>query len=186
MSYTKKLDDLKAEHRKKVAAIRADEDLKPEARDRRIQEETQRFEKEYREEKERTFSTLDSDIEQTWKRAHAEDGPSGSTEEQVARELRLQRLREEVRDDFEAGRQDPIRAYEHAVRVGDKERAEVIGKVGPRYMDNGIRRQQLARLVEENEPAHKKQARQRLQALETEKRQTELGLALQERARSRR
>ena len=186
MTYTKKLDTLKDEHQKKVAAIRGDEDLKPEARDRRIQEETQRFEKEYREEKERTFSTLDSDIEQTWKRAHAEDRPSGSTEEQVARELRLQRLREEVRDDFEAGRQDPIRAYEHAVRVGDKERAEVIGKVGGRYMNNGIRRQHLARLVEENEPASKKQARQRLQALEDEKRQTELGLALQERARSRR
>lgn len=183
--YTKKLDEMKAGHNKKVEAIRADGDLKPEARDRRLSEEKQRFEKEYAAEKERAFSELDSDIEQNWRRANAAQKPRySSSEEETAAELRLSRIREEVRDEFEAGRQDPIRAYQHAIRLGDKERAEVIGKVGTRYLENAIRRQQLARLVEENEPESKKRAKKRLSELEEQKRQTGLGLALQERARA--
>ncbi len=76
-----------------------------------------------------------------------------------------------------------MRAYEEAVRAGDKERAGVIGKMGARYLE-GFRRMRLAELVEENAPEKDRKAREKLAELEREREDLEVGLALQRRARA--
>ncbi len=117
------------------------------------------------------------EVENAYKKAH---GPGPSLD--AAAELRLARIREEVRDDLEAKRLDPLRGYEEAVRAGDKERAGVIGKMGGRYLE-GFRRARLAELVEENMPQRDREARRRLAELEREREDLEAGLAMQRMAR---
>jgi hypothetical protein len=175
---TEKLNEMKAKHRKRVAEIRADQDLTFEARERRVKEEGEKFDAALRAEEERVTSKLREEVEDAYKRAH---GPGPSLD--AAAELRLARLREEVRDDLEARKMDPLRAYEEAVRAGDTERAGVIGKIGPRYLE-GFRRVRLAELVEENMPERDRRARQKLAELEREQEDLEVGLAMQRRART--
>ncbi len=179
MSRTEKLDGLKAKHRERVAAIRADKDLTYEARERRIKEEGQKYAEARRVEEERVTAALRGEIEGAYRKAH---GPGPSLD--AAAELRLARIRAEVQDDLEAKRMDPLRGFEEAVRAGDAERAGVIGRVGARYLD-GFRRARLAELVEENAPEKDKKAREKLAALEREREDLEVGLALQRRAPSR-
>ncbi len=174
---TEKLNEMKAKHRKRVAEIRADADLNDGAKERRVKEEGAKHYQEVRAEEERITSALRDDIEGAYKRAH---GPGPSLD--AAAELRLARIREEVRDDLEAKRLDPLRGYEEAVRAGDKERAGVIGKMGARYLE-GFRRQRLAELVEENMPQRDREARRKLQELEREREDLALGLAMQRQAR---
>ncbi|MDP9454625.1 MAG: hypothetical protein M3Q60_02400 [Actinomycetota bacterium] len=119
------------------------------------------------------------EVENAYKKAH---GPGPSLD--AAAELRLARIREEVRDDLEAKRLDPLRGFEEAVRAGDAERAGVIGKMGGRYLE-GFRRQRLAELVEENMPQRDREARRKLQELEREREDLEVGLAMQRAARGR-
>lgn len=177
MNRTEKLNEMKAKHRKRVAEIRADQDLTFEARERRIKELAAKHHEEIRAEEERVTAALREEVEDAYKRAHA-PGPSPD----AAGELRLARLREEVRDELDTKRLDPIRGYEEAVRAGDKERAEVIGKIGPRYLE-GFRRMRLAELVEENMPESDRRARQKLAELEREQEDLNVGLAMQRRAR---
>ncbi len=177
MNRTERLNELKAKHRERVAAIRADADLTYEARERRVKEEGAKHHEEIRAEEERITSALKDDIEGAYKKAH---GPGPSLD--AASELRLARLREEVRDDLEARRLDPIRGYEEAVRAGDKERAGVIGKMGGRYLE-GFRRMRLAELVEENMPQRMREDRRRLAELEREREDLALGIAMQRQAR---
>ncbi len=179
MSRTEKLDGLKAKHRERVAAIRADRDLTYEARERRIKEEGEKYYAARREEEERVTAALRQELEGAYRAAH---GPGPSLD--AAAELRLARLREEVRDELEAGRLDPIRGYEQAIRAGDRERAAILAKMGGRYLE-GFRRTRLAELVEENAPEKGKKAREKLAALEREREDLEVGLALQRRAPSR-
>ncbi|MDP9487456.1 MAG: hypothetical protein M3Q49_17010 [Actinomycetota bacterium] len=179
MSRTEKLAAMKAKHRERVAAIRADKDLTHEARERRVKEEGAKHHEEVRAEEERITSALRDDIEGAYRKAH---GPGPSLD--ATAELRLARLREEVRDDLEARRLDPLRGFEEAVRAGDKERAGVIGKMGARYLE-GFRRARLAELVEENMPEKDREARRRLQELEREREDLEAGLAMQRVARGR-
>lgn len=94
----------------------------------------------------------------------------------------MARLREEVRDELDTKRLDPIRGYEDAVRAGNTERAGVIGKVGARYLE-GFRRVRLAELVEANMPERDRVAREKLAALEREREDLQAGLALQRMAR---
>ncbi len=179
MNRTEKLAEMKAAHRERVAAIRADGDLTHEAKERRVKEEGAKHYEEVRAEEERVTGALRDDIEGAYRKAH---GPGPSLD--AAQELRLARIREEVRDDLEAKRMDPIRGYEEAVRAGDAERAGVIGKMGGRYLE-GFRRQRLAELVEENMPQRDREARRRLQELEREREDLEAGLAMQRMARGR-
>ncbi len=176
---TEKLNEMKAKHRKRVAEIRADADLTHEAKERRVREEGAKHHEEIRAEEERVTGALRDDIEGAYRKAH---GPGPSLD--AAQELRLARLREEVRDELEAGRVDPIRGYEEAVRAGDKERAAIIGKMGGRYLE-GFRRARLAELVEENMPQRDREARRRLADLEQEREDLEAGLAMQRVARGR-
>ena len=152
---------MKAKHRERVAQIRADGDLTHEAKERRIKEEGEKYHAARRAEEERVTAALRDEIEGAYRKAY---GPGPSLE--AADELRLARLREEVRDELDTKRLDPIRGYEEAVRAGDKERAEVIGKIGPRYLE-GFRRTRLAELVEENLPESERRARRRLAELES-------------------
>lgn len=179
MSRTDKLAEMKAKHRRRVAEIRADEDLTWEARERKIKEEGQKHHEEIRAEEERVTSKLRDEVEGAYRTAH---GPGPSLD--AAAELRLARLREEVRDDLEAKRLDPIRGYEQAIRAGDRERADVIGKMGARYLE-GFRRQRLAGLVEQNLPDRERRARERLARLEAEREDLEMGLSVQRHARTR-
>jgi hypothetical protein len=179
MNRTEKLNEMKAKHRERVAAIRADADLKHEAKERRVKEEGAKHHEEIRAEEERVTAALREEVEGAYRKAH---GPGPSLD--AAAELRLARLREEVRDDLEAKRLDPIRGYEEAVRAGDKERAGVIGKMGARYLE-GFRRARLAELVEENMPQRDREARRKLQELEREREDLEVGLAMQRAARGR-
>ncbi len=179
MNRTEKLNEMKAAHRKRVAEIRAFEDYTYEARERKIKEETAKHHEEIRAEEERITSALRDDIEGAYRKAH---GPGPSLD--ATAELRLARLREEVRDDLEARRLDPLRGFEEAVRAGDKERAGVIGKMGARYLE-GFRRARLAELVEENMPQRDREARRKLQELEREREDLEVGLAMQRVARGR-
>ncbi len=178
MNRTERLAEMKAAHRKRVAEIRADGDLTHEAKERRIQELGAKHYEEVRAEEERVTAALREEVEGAYKKAH---GPGPSLD--AAAELRLARLREEVRDDLEAGRVDPIRGYEAAVRAGDRERAAIIGKMGGRYLE-GFRRMRLAELVEENAPEKDRKAREKLAELEREREDLEVGLALQRRART--
>ncbi len=130
MNRTEKLNELKAKHRERVAQIRADKDLTYEARERRVREEGEKYHAARKAEEERVTAALRDDIEGAYRKAH---GPDPSLD--AAAELRLARIREEVRDDLEAKRLDPIRGYEEALRAGDKERAGVIGKMGARYLE---------------------------------------------------
>lgn len=179
---TKKLAEMDAKHRRRVAEIRADKDLTYEARERRVREEADKHYAARREEEARVRDSLDGEIERAYRKAY---GPEArlrhDATEETARELRLSRIRAEVTDDFEARRLDPIRAYEEAIRSGDAERADVIGKAGARYLD-GFRRQRLAELVEENLPPERKRERERLAALESEREDLELGMALRRRS----
>ncbi|MDP9488401.1 MAG: hypothetical protein M3Q49_21900 [Actinomycetota bacterium] len=179
MNRTEKLNEMKAKHRERVAAIRADADLTYEARERRVKEEGEKYNAERKAEEDRVTAALRDDIEGAYRKAH---GPGPSLD--ATAELRLARLREEVRDDLEAKRLDPLRGFEEAVRAGDKERAGVIGKMGARYLE-GFRRARLAELVEENAPEKDRKAREKLAELEREREDLEAGLAMQRMARGR-
>jgi hypothetical protein len=179
MSRTEKLAAMKAKHRERVAQIRADADLTHEAKERRVKEEGAKHHEEIRAEEERVTAAVREEVENAYMKAH---GP-GQRLDAVA-ELRLARIREEVKDDLEAKRMDPLRGYEEAVRAGDKERAGVIGKMGGRYLE-GFRRQRLAELVQENMPEKDREARRRLTELEREQGDLALGLAMQRAARGR-
>lgn len=69
--------------------------------------------------------------------------------------------------------------------VHDAERAEVIGKVGAKYLQDPTRRRRLAELVGENEPEERKRAKKRLSELEAQKRTHALGSALHRNVRRR-
>lgn len=174
---TQKLNEMKARHRERVSQIRADQDITREARERRIREEGQKFDAVRRAEEERITVALNNEVEAAFRAAHGSARALDATGE-----LRLARLREEVRDELDSKRLDPLRGFEQAVRAGDRERASVIAKVGPRYLE-GARRQRLAELVEANLPEKDREARQKLARLEREREDLALGLSMQRMAR---
>lgn len=173
------------EYREGKARIRADEDLTYEAKERKVRELGLDYDRRRKEAEKAIADRLEAEEAASYRKAY---GPGRSTltaEEETARELRLIRIRSEVTDDFEAGRQDPLVSYQQAVRAGDMERAEVIGKVGAKYLQDPIRRRRLAELVGENEPEERRRAKKRLAELEAQKRTHELGSALHRNVRSR-
>lgn len=174
---TKKLDAMRAEYNDQKAALTADEDLTPEARNRRLMEAELGFDAAFREESGRIMERLDADIERAYKRAHGPEKPSEYPEEEIAKEMRLQRVRSEVYDDLANGH-DALIDYERAVRLGDRERAEVLAKVGPGWLDDPTRKRRLRQLVEENLPEERKKAKRDLERLEAEKRHLDFAFAL--------
>ncbi len=174
---TKRLNAMKAAHREKVAAVRADEDLTPEAKSRRLAELERDFREGFDAEAARVTGRLDRQVEAAYRKVHAPRSASEDAQEETARELRLARIREEVRDDLEGGMIDALVSYQEAIKLGDRERAELIARMGPRYLTDPTRRARLRQLVEENLPEGRRKAKRDLERLEAEKRSVELGLA---------
>jgi len=178
------LDRLDAEYRQRRSRVWADEDLTPEAQRRKVRE----LQKEYdqaRESAEKAVrGRLEADAESAYRCAYGPERSYGSAQQEAAKELGLARIRSEVTDEFEAGRQDPLVSYQHALRAGDKERAEVIGKLGGRYLKDAPRRARLRELVAENEPAERRRAKEKLAELENEQRSFGLASGLRRRLRN--
>lgn len=172
-------------YRERAARIQASEDLTPDAKARKIREAGKEYGEARAEAEGRIAKRLEAEGEAAYRRAYGPGLRTRTAEEETARELRLARIRAELTDEFEAGRQDPLRAYETAIRSGDEERAEVIGKVGTRFLQGAARRQRLADLVEQNLPEDRRRAKQKIAELERQKMQLDFGSALMRRARGR-
>ena len=119
---------------------------------------------------------LDRDVENAYRKAHGPEKPSSDLQAEVAKELRLQRIRSEVYDDLASGH-DALIDYERAIRSGDTQRAAVLAKVGPGWLEDPTRRRRLRQLVEENLPEGRRKAKRDLGRLERQRRSVELGLA---------
>ena len=174
---TAKLDAMRAEYLERKTELMGDEDLTPEAKNRYLQELERDFREGFDAEAERVTGRLDREIEDAYRKAHGPEKPSPDAQAEVAKEMRLSRVRSEVYEDLASGH-DALIDYERAVRLGDAERAGVLAKVGPGWLDDPARRRRLRQLVEENLPEERKEAKRDLERLEAEKRHVELGLAL--------
>lgn len=181
---SEELAKIDANYREEKAKIRAFEDLTYEAKERKVRALGLEHAGKRKEAEKAIADRLKSEEEAAFRKAFGPAPSTLSAEQQVARELRLQRLRAEAIADFDGGHQDPLINYERAIRAGDTERAEVIGKVGPKYLTNPSRRQRLSQLVSENEPADRRRAKETLARVEGQKRTHELGTALNRLARA--
>jgi len=173
-----------AEFKEGKAKIRAFEDLTDEAKERKVRAlSLEHAEKRAAAEK-AVADRLWVQQETAFRKAYGPAPSNLSAGEETARELRLSRIRAEVVDAFDGKIDDPLQAYERAVRVGDDERAEVIGAVGLKYLEEPSRRQRLRGLVSENEPDEVRKAKATLAKVEGQKRTHELGTALNRRLRA--
>jgi len=167
-----------AEYREEAARIRGSADLNDEAKERKIRELGREHAEKRKEAEKAVADRLEAEAEAAFRKAFGPGRTTLSAEQEAARELRLSRIRAEVVDHFEGGHQDPLINYERAIRAGDTERAEVIGAVGPKYLQEPARRQRLGQLVAQNEPADRRRAKEALVKVEGQKRTHELGTAL--------
>jgi len=182
---SEELAKIDAEYREGKAKIRAFEDLTDEAKQRKVRALAQ----EHAEKRTAAEKAIEDRLwvqqENAYRKAFGPAPSNLSADQETARELRLSRLRAEVTDAFSGKVDDPIQAYERAVRAGDDERAEVIGVVGLKYLQEPARRQRLRSLVAANEPADRRRAKETLAKVEGQKRSHELGTALSRVVRSR-
>ncbi|MDP9475109.1 MAG: hypothetical protein M3R38_05360 [Actinomycetota bacterium] len=178
------LAKIDAEYRETKAKIRADEDLNYEARQRKIREAGLEYDKRRKEAEQAIEDRLRAEEEASYRKAYGPARSTLSADQEAARELRLARIRAEVTDALEGGTDDALIAYERAVRAGDLERAEVLGKVGAKYLTDTTRRRRLRQLVAENEPADRRRAKERLGEIAGEQRTHELGTALRRQVRA--
>ena len=179
---TGKLDRLRETFQRRRAELLGNRDLTAEARTRQLRELERGYEEAFEEETRLVMEELDKEIEAAYKKAYGPPAkpsryPAPDTEEEILKELRLQRIRAEVVDEFVAGA-DPVYAYEHAIRVGDRERRDVIEKTAPVFLDDPDRKRRLRELAEEQLPEARRKARKELELLEGERRHLELGFAL--------
>ncbi len=174
---TGKLDGLKGEKTRELNALRNNTDLTPEARTGKVQELARSYDARIAEEAGTVVSRIDAEIEREYRRANPVDKPTGDHAADMAKELRYRRISEDVMEEL-AGEVDAVRAYDEAIRLGDEERAALIAKHAPRFLDS-IQRRDLNRRVEERLPERVKAARTRLSQLEAEKRSLEIVLTMQ-------
>ena len=167
-----------AEFQEEKSRIRGSADLNDEAKERKVRALGQEHAEKRTAAEKATADRLWVQQETAYRKAFGPAPSNLSADEQVARELRLSRIRAEVTDAFDAQLDDPIQAFERAARAGDDERAEVIGNVGLKFLEEPARRQRLRQLVSENEPADRRRAKETLVKVEGAKRTHELGTAL--------
>jgi hypothetical protein len=172
-----------AEYRERVSALRKDEDLNDEARERRIKALSDSYDRTRKEAEQAAAERLQAEERDNYRKAFGPGRNTLTTAQEAAKELRLARVRAEVTDELSSGLQDPIRAYEHALRAGDTERAEVIGKLGANHLKDPTRRRRLAELVAEHEPEERKRAKARLADVDARKRSLDISTALHHRVR---
>jgi hypothetical protein len=172
-----------AEYRQRTSALRADEDLTHEARERGIKALSDAYDRNRKAAEQAAANRLQAEEQDNYRKAFGPKRVTLTAAQETARELRLARVRAEVTDELSSGLQDPLVAYRHAMRAGDAERAEVIGKLGAGHLEDPTRRRRLAELVAEHEPAERKRAKERLAELDERKRSLDLGGALNRRVR---
>jgi hypothetical protein len=170
--------EMDAEFREEKSRIRGSADLNDEAKERKVRELGQEHAEKRKEAEKAIEYRLWVQQETAYRKAFGPAPSNLSADQETARELRLSRIRAEVVDAFDGKIDDPLQAYERAVRAGDTERAEVIGRVGLKYLQEPARRQRLGQLVAANEPAEVQKAKKRLVKVEGQKRTHELGTAL--------
>ena len=167
-----------AEFQEEKSRIRGSADLNDEAKERKVRAlRLEHAEKRTAAEK-AVVDRLKAEEDAAFRKAYGPGRTTLSAEQETARELRLSRIRGEVTDAFSGKVDDPIQAYERAIRAGDLERAEVIGGVGLKFLEEPSRRQRLRQLVAQNEPADRRRAKEALAKVEGQKRTHELGTAL--------
>jgi hypothetical protein len=175
--------EMDAEYREGKAKIRAFEDLTDEAKERKVRALGREHAEKRKEAEKAIEDRLWAQQETAYRKAFGPAPSNLSADQETARELRLSRLRAEVTDAFDGKVDDPLQAYERAVRAGDDERAEVIGGVGLKYLEEPARRQRLRQLVSENEPDEVRKAKETLAKVEGQRFTHELGTALNRRVR---
>lgn len=173
-----------AEFQEEKSRIRGSADLNDEAKQRKVRELVQEHAEKRTAAEKAVADRLSAEEEAAFRRAFGPAPSTLSAEQQVARELRLARLRSEAIADFDGGLRDPLVDYERAIRAGDVERAGVIGSVGIKHLTDPARRQRLRTLVAQNEPAEVQKAKKRLAEVEARKQSHELGTALSRIVRS--
>lgn len=189
MTDQEKLAQKRLEHHKEIQRINAFEDLTPEAKTRRVREAQARHRQEYAEEVARFQESLASKKAGAQRTLDTIQNPRLSAEESSARSLRRMELREELTDLFDRGplSRDPVQEYEQAIARGDAERAQVIAEIAPRYLrGEPFRQRRLNELVEANQPAAAKEAKEKITKLEAEERSADFGRALWQRIGARR
>lgn len=173
-----------AEYREKKAAIRADEDLTWEAKERRVKELGQRYDAKRAEIERRVEEERAARESRAYGRLYGPQRSGKTAEEDAARELRLARLERELVPAYEANRRDPLVDFKRAARAGNADEMHVIAAHGERFLPNLSRRQELRRLVAENEPESVKRARRELAEAESQKWTNDLAGSLHRRARN--
>lgn len=171
------LDKLKAEKAEKVQAVRSNQDLTPEARNRTLSEVAAGYDQKITAAARDVVDRLDAQIEREYRRANPIDKPSTDHTAELLREMRRSRIDGEVMEALTDG-VDGVRMYQEALRLGDTERADAIARLAPRWLDS-VRRRELAKMVDERTPQTVRDARERLQRLENEKRSITVGLTMQ-------
>ncbi len=177
--------EIDAEYREGKAKIRAFEDLTDEAKERKVRALSLEHAEKRKEAEKAVADQLTAQEEAAFRKAFGPAPSNLSADQETARELRLSRIRAEVTDTFDGKLDDPLQAYERAIRAGDLERADVIGGVGLKFLEEPSRRQRLRQLVAENEPADRRRAKETLVKVEGQKRSHELGTALNRIVRAR-
>ncbi len=172
-----------AEYRERVGALRKDEDLTDEARARKTKALGDAYDRNRKAAEQAVADRLRAEEQDSYRKAFGPKRVTLTPAQETARELRLARVRAEVTEELSSGTQDPLRAYEHALRAGDTERAEVIGKLGASHLKDPTRRRRLAELVAEHEPEERKRAKKRLADVDERKRSLDIGAALHHRVR---
>ena len=174
-----------AEYQEEKSRIRGSADLNDEAKKRKVRALGQEHAEKRKAAEKAVADRLWVQQENAYRKAFGPAPSNLSADEETARELRLSRIRAEVIDTFDGKIDDPLQAYERAVRAGDDERAEVIGGVGIRYLQEPARRQRLRQLASENEPDEVRKAKATLARVAGQKQSHELATALNRRLRAR-
>lgn len=179
---TRRLAALQEEYRRKAEEVRTDGDLTPDAKSRRLAALESELGPRLEEERRRVMEDLDGEREERYRGIHGPDSPLADPRADTARELRLARIRAELEDEFSRGMLDPLLAYQEAVRLGDRDRAQTIAKVGPKHLKDPSRKWRLGELVAEQEPPERKKAREELARLEQERFELDTAFEMQRRA----
>lgn len=167
------VDRLIEEKASATREIRNDTDLTPEARNRTLNEATASYDEKITAAARSVLEKIDEEGERLERKMYR-----GSTKPlDQATELYLGRLRNEVTDELVAG-SDPVRMYEDALRFGDKQRARLLERVAPPWLEDRDQRARFNALVAENEPSHIKNAREERDRLRDIRRNLELGFNL--------
>lgn len=150
-----------------VAAVRADEDLTPAAKAKRIRELSREFEAAYRAEKEATERAIEQRRHTLTRKAYPPEGIGNDVQRELLEEMRAGRIEREIAAQAETGGFNPVEALRDARYRGDAMRQAVIERIGRRYLpDDPQLRGQFDQLLEEAISPARREAMKELEAFE--------------------